>query len=220
MNLEQLLAMGLTQEQAEKILADAAAELEKKQSEIEAIKSNRDEILREKKALKDKQDALDAEKSQKEQENLKSKGDIEALEKQYKDLIAQKDEAIANMLKANNDKLIDATAKDIATSLASNANNANLLKTLIQNRITVGDNGEIKVLDANGQLSINTVDQLKNEIKSCGLYDSLITGTHASGVGAQGGNTPTGTKSPADYTEKERVDLFNSNPALFKQLFT
>lgn len=222
MNLEQLLAMGLTQEQAEKVLADAKAEVEKaeqaKQVELERLKANRDEILSEKKALQDKRDAEQAEKSRLEQEKAKAKGDIEALEAQYKAEIAKHEQKYADLVKANNTKLIESTAKDIARSLATNDINAELLQTLIQGRITIDENGVPRILGADGQPSIATIDDFKNEIKSSGRYDALIVGTGASGVGSQGQGS-TGTKDPSDYTEAERADLLAKNPAEFNRLF-
>lgn len=221
MNLEQLLAMGLTQEQAEKVLADAKAEIEKaeqaKQAELERLKANRDEILSEKKALQAKQDAEQAEKNKLEQEKAKAKGDIEALEAQYKAEIAKRDQQLADMVKANNTKLIESTAKDIARSLATNDINAELLQTLIQGRITIDENGVQRILGADGQPTIATIDDFKNEIKSSGRYDALIVGTGASGVGSQGQGS-TGTKTLKDYTEAELVALQQSNPAEFNRI--
>lgn len=222
MNLEQLLAMGLTQEQAEKVLADAKAEIEKaeqaKQAELERLKANRDEILSEKKALQDKRDAEQAEKSRLEQEKAKAKGDIEALEAQHKAEVAKHEQKYADLVKANNTKLIESTAKDIARSLATNDINAELLQTLIQGRITIDENGVSRILGADGQPTIATIDDFKNEIKSSGRYDALIVGTGASGVGSQGQGS-TGTKDPGDYTEAERADLLAKNPAEFNRLF-
>ena len=223
MTLEQLLALGLTQEQAEKILADNKTAVEQaeqaKQAELERIKANRDEILSEKKALQAKQDAEQAEKTRLEQDKAKAKGDITALEEQYKAELAKRDSQIADMVKANNTNLIESTAKDIARSLATNDNNAELLQALIHNRLGVDDSGSVKVLDKDGQPTISTVDSFKDEIKSCGRFDALIVGTGASGMGASGQGS-TGTKQASDYTEQERVELASKNPQLFTQLFT
>lgn len=222
MNLEQLLAMGLTQEQAEKIIADNKAAIEQaeqaKQAELDRVKANRDEILSEKKSLQAKQDAELAEKAKLEQDKAKAKGDIEALEAQYKAELAKHEQKYADLVKANNTKFIESTAKDIARSLATNDINAELLQTLIQGRITIDENGVPRILVADGQPSIATIDDFKSEIKSSGRYDALIVGTGASGVGSQGQGTQ-GTKQASDYTESERIELATTNPNLFNQLF-
>ena len=221
MNLEQLLAMGLTQEQAEKIIADNKAAIEQaeqaKQAELDRVKANRDEILSEKKSLQAKQDAELAEKAKLEQDKAKAKGDIEALEAQYKAELAKHEQKYADLVKANNTKFIESTAKDIARSLATNDINAELLQTLIQGRITIDENGVPRILGADGQPSIATIDDFKNEIKSSGRYDALIVGTSASGVGSQG-QGGTGTKTLKDYTEGELIELQKTNPAEFTRI--
>ena len=221
MNLEQLLAMGLTQEQAEKIIADNKAAIEQaeqaKQAELDRVKANRDEILSEKKSLQAKQDAELAEKAKLEQDKAKAKGDIEALEAQYKAELAKHEQKYADLVKANNTKFIESTAKDIARSLATNDINAELLQTLIQGRITIDENGVPRILGADGQPSIATIDDFKNEIKSSGRYDALIVGTSASGVGSQGQGTQ-GTKTLKDYTEGELIELQKTNPAEFTRI--
>ena len=88
---------------------------------------------------------------------------------------------------------------------------------LIEKRLTA-ENGQIKVTDGTGNLTIASIADLKNEISTSGKFDSLITGTKASGVGATGQGTQ-GTKQASDYTESERIELANTNPNLFNQLF-
>lgn len=70
---------------------------------------------------------------------------------------------------------------------------------LIEKRLTA-ENGQIKVTDGTGNLTIASIADLKNEISTSGKFDSLITGTKASGVGATGQGTQ-GTKQASDYTE-------------------
>ncbi|WP_019518976.1 hypothetical protein [Faucicola boevrei] len=85
---------------------------------------------------------------------------------------------------------------------------------LLEKRLTA-DNGQIKVTDDSGAMTINSLDDLYKEFSTSGKFDSLIVGTRASGTGATGQNS----KSANDYTEAERVALATSNPTLFNQLF-
>lgn len=222
MTLEQLLALGLTQEKAEQVLAEQKAELEKaeqaKQAEIEAIKSNRDEILNEKKALQDKQNAEKSEKEKLEQEKARAKGDFEAIENQYKDKIASLEQEIVRRDKQRDTDIVQTTALKLASSLSDNPNNQEVLQMLIEKRL-VAENGQVKITDSSGNLTIASLDDFAKEIKTSGKYDALITGTKASGTGASG-QSGTGTKQASDYTEQERVELASKNPQLFTQLFT
>lgn len=220
MNKEQLLAMGLTEEQADKIIADAQAAIEAKQAEIDAIKANKDTILNEKRTLKEKLDAIEAEKNQKLQDDAKTKGDVETLEAQYKAKYDEQEAKYNALINKINQNSISQTASDIATSLASDAKSAKLLQRLITSRLTVGDDGNVKVLGADGNVSIATIEDFKNEIKTSGDFDALLLGSGASGTGTQGTGAPQTPKQPHEYTEAERAQLLTTNPTLFKQLFS
>ena len=227
MKKEQFLAMGLTEEQADKIIADAQAAVEAKQAEIDAIKANKDTILNEKRTLKEKLDAIEAEKSQKLEDDAKTKGDVATLEAQYQAKEAQYQAKLADqqakydaLVNTINQNTVNQTANDIATSLASDAKSAKLLQRLITSRLAIGDDGNVKVLGADGNVSIATIEDFKNEIKTSGDFDALLLGSGASGTGTQGTGAPPSPKQPHEYTEAERAQLLSTNPTLFKTLFS
>lgn len=222
MNKEQLLAMGLTEEQADKIIADAQAAIEAKQAEIDAIKANKDTILNEKRTLKEKLDAIEAEKSQKLEDDAKTKGDVNVLEKQYQAKEAQyqaKLQALENELKSRDElearNQVNSTAAKLASALTDDTNNADILADYLSKRLKF-DNGTVKVLNSEGEISINSLEELKNEFIACGKYNSLIRGTKASGAGASGTKA---NKAATELTEAERLELLKNNPERFKQLF-
>lgn len=220
MNKEQLLAMGLTEEQADKIIADAQAAVEAKQAEIDAIKANKDTILNEKRTLKEKLDAIEAEKSQKLEDDAKTKGDVATLEAQYQAKLADQQAKYDKLVNTINQNNVNQTANDIAASLASDAKSAKLLQRLITSRLTIGEDGNVKVLGADGNVSIATIEDFKNEIKTSGDFDALLLGSGASGTGTQGTGAPPSPKQPHEYTEAERAQLLSTNPTLFKTLFS
>lgn len=187
------------------------------QDEVERMRKHSETLLAEKKAEQQKQREAQAEKDALAQEQARKKGDFETLEKQYQDKIAKLEAEIVERDKQRDSDLVKSEALKLASSLSDNEHNQEILQMLIEKRLTA-ENGQIKVTDGTGNLTIASIADLKNEISTSGKFDSLITGTKASGVGATGQGTQ-GTKQASDYTESERIELANTNPNLFNQLF-
>ena len=219
MNLEQLLAMGLTQEQAEKIIADNKAAIEQYQAlqdEVERMRKHNETLLAEKKAETEKRKAEQAGKDALAQEQARKKGDFDTLEKQYQDKIAKLEAEIVERDKQRDSDLVKSEALKLASSLSDNEHDQAILQMLIEKRLAA-ENGQVKVVDDLGNATISTIADLKNEISTSGKFDSLITGTKASGVGATGQGTQ-GTKTLKDYTEGELIELQKTNPAEFTRI--
>ena len=187
------------------------------QDEVERMRKHNETLLAEKKAEQQKQREAQAEKDALAQEQARKKGDFETLEKQYQDKIAKLEAEIVERDKQRDSDLVKSEALKLASSLSDNEHNQAILQMLIEKRLTA-ENGQIKVTDGAGNLTIASIADLKNEISTSGKFDSLITGTKASGVGATGQGTQ-GTKQASDYTESERIELATTNPNLFNQLF-
>lgn len=229
MKIEDLIALGMTQDQAEKAVklaedeqAKKVAEAEaKKQSEIDALSAKNNEILSEKKALQAKQEAEQEEKAKLEYEKNKAKGDVDALTAQHNTEMQALRKKYDDFVAETHKKAIQQVAKDIATQNATSPQNAALLQKLImaENRITIDEAGNVKILDKNGNAALDILSYT-NEIKTGGEYDALIVGTGASGTGAIGGVTGAGgTKQPSDYTYAERKALLEQNPQEFNRLY-
>ena len=187
------------------------------QEEVEKLRKHSETLLAEKKAEQQKQREAQAEKDALAQEQARKKGDFDTLEKQYQDKIAKLEAEIVERDKQRDSDLVKSEALKLASSLSDNEHNQEILQMLIEKRLTA-ENGQIKVTGGTGNLTIASIADLKNEISTSGKFDSLITGTKASGVGATGQGTQ-GTKQASDYTESERIELANTNPNLFNQLF-
>ena len=187
------------------------------QDEVERMRKHNETLLAEKKAEQQKQREAQAEKDALAQEQARKKGDFDTLEKQYQDKIAKLEAEIVERDKQRDSDLVKSEALKLASSLSDNEHNQAILQMLIEKRLTA-ENGQVKVVDDLGNATISTIADLKNEISTSGKFDSLITGTKASGVGATGQGTQ-GTKQASDYTESERIELATTNPNLFNQLF-
>ena len=187
------------------------------QDEVERMRKHNETLLAEKKAEQQKQREAQAEKDALAQEQARKKGDFETLEKRYQDKIAKLEAEIVERDKQRDSDLVKSEALKLASSLSDNEHNQEILQMLIEKRLAA-ENGQVKVVDDLGNATISTIADLKNEISTSGKFDSLITGTKASGVGATGQGTQ-GTKQASDYTESERIELANTNPNLFNQLF-
>lgn len=187
------------------------------QDEVEKLRKHSETLLAEKKAEQQKQREAQAEKDALAQEQARKKGDFDTLEKQYQDKIAKLEAEIVERDKQRDSDLVKSEALKLASSLSDNEHNQAILQMLIEKRLAA-ENGQVKVVDDLGNATISTIADLKNEISTSGKFDSLITGTKASGVGATGQGTQV-TKQASDYTESERIELANTNPNLFNQLF-
>ena len=187
------------------------------QDEVEKLRKHSETLLAEKKAEQQKQREAQSEKDALAQEQARKKGDFDTLEKQYQDKIAKLEAEIVERDKQRDSDLVKSEALKLASSLSDNEHNQAILQMLIEKRLAA-ENGQVKVVDDLGNATISTIADLKNEISTSGKFDSLITGTKASGVGATGQGS-TGTKDPSDYTEAERADLLAKNPAEFNRLF-
>lgn len=186
------------------------------QDEVEKLRKHSETLLAEKKAEQQKQREAQAEKDALAQEQARKKGDFETLEKRYQDKIAKLEAEIVERDKQRDSDLVKSEALKLASSLSDNEHDQAILQMLIEKRLTA-ENGQIKVTDGTGNLTIASIADLKNEIGTSGKFDSLITGTKASGVGATGQGTQ-GTKTLKDYTEGELIELQKTNPAEFTRV--
>lgn len=182
-------------------------------SEVAGLKQNHDKLLAEKKAAQAK--ALEAEAEARkiaEQKALDNK-DVESLtkswaekEKSYQQKLAEYDQKEAR-------RHTSTAANDLAISLADGAN-IKLLSHFIESRLKY-DNGNVKVVDKDGNLTVSTIEDLKKEFETCGDYDSLLRGSKASGSGASKANGGAGGKTITregfdSMSQKERHEFVKS----------
>jgi hypothetical protein len=153
-------------------------------------------------------------------------GDIETLEKSWKDKLDLANAENALKLQAK-DKFINSTLVDsVATSLAAelSGDNAALLIPFITPRLTADLSGEkplTRILDKEGKPSAFSLDDLKKELSSDKRFAPIIIASKASGGGAAGngnggGAAGNGNKKFKELNDAERIDYFKRDPVGFK----
>ena len=193
---------------------------EKLESETKGLKSKVDELLSEKK------------KVQQEREQAREMARLEAEQKaqkenDYKQLFeAQKEES--NTLRQTIEKMnaditqqkIRTEAAKLAAQLTKDTGRAQLLQKEISQRLTLVDN-ELRVTDDSGQLTVSSLDDLANAIKTS--YPFLVDGSQASGGGAvkaQGGAEARKEVSRAAFDnmdQRQRSDFIKSGGKIFDE---
>lgn len=193
---------------------------ERLENETKGLKSKVDELLSEKK------------KVQQEREQAREMARLEAEQKaqkenDYKQLFeAQKEES--NTLRQTIEKMnaditqqkIRTEAAKLAAQLTKDTGRAQLLQKEISQRLTLVDN-ELRVTDESGQLTVSSLDDLANAIKTS--YPFLVDGSQASGGGAvkaQGGAEARKEVSRAAFDkmdQRQRSDFIKSGGKIFDE---
>lgn len=180
------------------------------------LKQKVEELLNESKSAKQK--AREAEERAKQEAERRAKE-----ENDFKSLYESSEEARSKALKELEEvrqsisrEKTDTAAMGLAAELAD-GNNAKLLATFIKGRIRY-DDGKIQVLDAAGNPTVSTVEDLKKEFQTSGMYDSLLRGNKAGGGGAAPSNGGGAAKKLSEMTESERTALYREDPDKFRQL--
>ena len=176
-------------------------------SELDGLKTQVNSLMDEKKSVqrKAKEDALAAQK--KAEETAKASGDFESLNASLQekvDLIAADRDSLLAKISAGK---VEAEANKIAAELADGPN-AKLLSTFVAKRIRTNDKGEIEVLNNNGELVANSLQDLQKEFASNSDFNALLRGNQASG-GAAKPNTSGGA---AGVKEMKRDDFSAMTP--------
>lgn len=196
------------------------------ESDLEGIKANRDALLAEKKEQQRKAEEAEAERLRIEREALeeaaRQKGDWQALEDSYKAKLAERETDFANQADALRKQVYKLTVGEQAIKLAAELSKPHaqaIMSRFIEERLTLDENNNIRVLDSQGKPSAMTIDDLKAEFKANAMFQDIVVVNNSTGSGATGGLGGGADKNPKDMTEQERRDLKAKNPELFKQLF-
>jgi hypothetical protein len=191
---------------------DDGAELKRAK---EHEKKARQEAEAKLKELSDKQKA-DEEKARKAAEDAaRAAGNIEALEaswqKKYNDSLAAKDaeyQAQMQSLTGDVDRLLRSNvARDIAREIAVQGSDEVLIPHILNRlKVDVRDGQRVTtVVDAKGQTSALTIDDLKKEFVGNKAFSPLIAASKGSGGGA-GGDTKGGGATTGKQVTREAFD--------------
>lgn len=188
-------------------------------------------LKEEKRRLKEQLDAAQAEKTAREEaerlareEAAKSKGDVDALEKSWKekyerDLKTEQDKATAANA-ALQTAFVDSTAQALAQEISLVPT---LMVDLIKRRLRVEivEGAPItRVVDAAGRPSALSVTDLKKEFVDNPEFAAIIKGSNANGGGANGRDKPGGAqpKKLSEMTATEEAKFANEHPEEYSAL--
>lgn len=167
-------------------------------------------VLGEKKAEKKRREELEEEQRIAREKGQLQNGEFEQLYTSAQQKLQETEQRLAAMEQGNQRRDIQSAAQRIATALAD-GDNADILAEFIERRLKVSD-GQLKVTDPQGNLTVSTLADLENEFKLAPRYAALVRGTKASGGGAAGSGGGA-TKTWHEMSGMERVELRRTNPA-------
>ena len=189
----------------------------------DGLKAKADELLGEtkrerekRKAAEDKLAALELERQKAADDTARANGDLDSITNSYESRIAKLNEEHGGNLTALQKQIYDLTVGQAANNLA--------MLPHIQNRLTLEqtETGEqrLRVLDAQGNKTAMTLEDLKQEFRANEAFKPLIAANGASGSGANNANSGAGGQFDATtLTALERKQLFDTDPEKFKRLF-
>lgn len=197
------------------------------ESDIDGLKASRDALLAEKKEQQRLAQEAEAEKLRIEREALeeaaRQKGDWQALEDSYKAKLAEKETEFTSQAETLRKQVYKLTVGEQAIKLAAEISKPHaqaIMSRFIEERLTLDENNNVRVLDLQGKPSAMTIDDLKQEFKSSAMFQDIVVINNSSGGGATGGGFGGGAaKKPSEYSVQEMKDLRALNPELYNQLF-
>lgn len=166
---------------------DNGALMRAKQHEKDARKKAEDRA----KLAEDKLAEIEATAVTEREKLARASGDIKALEKSWAEKHAAEQKKLQDQLSAKDAALTDLTVGNVAQAMAAEISVApDVILPHISKRLRaeiVDGKAVTKVVDAQGQPSALTVDELKQEFLANKSFAPIITASKASGGGAGGG---------------------------------
>ena len=175
--------------------------------QFDAIKNKNDELLTETKSAKEAKRKAEADAIAEKDRMAKESGDFESLYKSSSEKRQMTETTVSQLQGRIETEQKGNAAMKIAADLAEGSN-IDLLSTFINTRLSFQE-GNLKVTDGNGNLTISSLDDLKAEFKNDPKFASLLKGNQSSGGGATGGNnsgSAAKTKSRAEFTALNPAD--------------
>ena len=190
---------------------------------LSGIKANRDALLEEKKEQQRIAQEAELEKKRLAEEAARKNGDLEAIENSWREKLNNTEQELKSKYDSAQKRIheltVGRTAQELAGKLAK-PHAQRLLAKEINERLTLDENGSVRVLDAQGKPSALTIAELETELRNDVTYQDIILINNSSGGGATGGGFGGGaTKKPNEYSVQEMKELRASNPELYNQLF-
>lgn len=188
-------------------------------TEIKGLKITNENLKTEKQEALDKAREAKEAVRQAEEEKAKAEGDKETLQRIADERAAEKDKRINDLINSTKKEKINNAVNDLITKLGAGGTKNEDLRDLVKARFEFDYDIDEAALKVSGD-GVKTMQELESAIKDSERYASYLAGSGATGGGATGTHTSGEGKKPQDYTEAERVALFKSDPAKFRQLFS
>jgi hypothetical protein len=179
--------------------------------DLEGLRNQVQTLLTEKKEEKRKRDAAEAEQRRIQEESQRANGEYEQLYTSAQQALEQERARLAELTASIERRDLTSAATKISTAIAD-GENAEILSEFVQRRLKIVD-GQVKVTDAEGNLTIASLDDLAKEFQQAPRYAALVRGSQANGGGAAGGKGGGATKTWDQMTGMEKVELRRTNPA-------
>lgn len=158
-------------------------DMDSKDEKINSLVEHNKQLFKETKTAKEKAKEYEQQIQAKEDQKNKEEGNVQAqLESALKKIKELEDENNNTLSKWSEEKLSNA-ALDIAVKAGAEKFNAENLARFVRDRLGF-ENGEIKVLDEDGNYTINKQEDLVKEFANNERFSAFITATKASGGGA------------------------------------
>lgn len=175
------------------------------EEQVQGLKAKNEELLAEKRRAQQEKEKIDAEAKAERERIAAENGQFKELYESQKEEANQLRSTIEQMNQAVAQQKVQTEAQRLASSLTKDVARAKLLEKEIGQRLQLVD-GEVKVVDESGQLTVSTFDDLSATIKQS--YPFLVDGSQAQGGGAarsQGG-------ADVGAREMSRDDFDQMNP--------
>ena len=197
-------------------LAERDSMITELKSQFEAVKRKSDELLTEAKQAKNKAREAASSREQAKLDKAKKDGDFEQLLKSSENERTTLKQELDNLRNNVSVEKINNHSMKVAAELADGAN-AELLAEFISKRMKFVDN-DIKVLDSTGNLTVSSLEDLKNEFQSNDKFKSLLRGTKSSGGGAPGSSASSASEKANKTIDRPTFDTMSQfdRAAFFK----
>lgn len=168
---------------------------------------------------------IEAREADLDKDSKRKKGDIDALEKSWKETADKREKAALDKVEAMKGQMQKLLVGNVAQSIASELFTVpEAMVDFVSKRLSAefdGDTPSTRVLDANGHPSAATLEDFRKELLDNPKLQGILVASKSSGGGAgNGGGSGSGgsTKKLADMSDAERIELHKTNPTVFNQL--
>lgn len=184
--------------------------------DVSGLKRQRDELLAEKKAEQERRRAAEEQAKREADERARAEGNYQQLFESSQAELERERSSLVELRRSIEQRDINLAATRVATAIADGPN-AEILTEFIARRLKVAE-GQVRVTDESGNLTVSTLADLEKEFETSPRYASLVRGSQAGGGGAAPKGGGRATKSWDEMTGMERVELRRTNPAEHKRL--